>query len=188
MEFSIANDRLVGARMVESPNQNSRPENLDIDLLVIHNISLPPGEYGSSCIDQFFCNDLDTESHPFFKEIAELQVSAHLLIDRRGRLTQYVPFSKSAWHAGESQHCGRDSCNDFSIGIELEGSDFEKFTDSQYSSLATVSHLLLEAYPKMSVDNIVGHSDIAPTRKTDPGPFFEWLRFMDSLIACTDKI
>ncbi len=181
MEFSIANDILVGARLLESPNQSARPVNVDIDLLVIHNISLPPGKFGSACIDQLFCNQLETDSHPFFKEIAHLRVSSHLLIDREGRLTQYVPFNNRAWHAGESSFCGRDNCNDFSIGIELEGTDFEKFTDSQYNRLTSVTNLLLETYSGMSVENIVGHSDIAPGRKTDPGPFFDWDRYKKSL-------
>jgi N-acetyl-anhydromuramoyl-L-alanine amidase len=181
MQFSIANDILIGAQFLESPNQNARPKNSDIELLVIHNISLPPGEFGASAIKQFFCNDLDCESHAFYREIADLKVSSHLLIDRQGELTQFVPFSKRAWHAGESLYCGRSNCNDFSIGIELEGTDFESFTDSQYASLRLVSNLLLEAYPKMSIDKIVGHSDIAPGRKTDPGPCFDWDRYKRSL-------
>lgn len=182
MELLIDNDILVGARLLESPNQNARPDNVDVDLLVIHNISLPPGEYGTLCIDQFFCNQLEADSHPFFKEIADLRVSAHLLIDRQGRLTQYVPFNNRAWHAGESLFCGRDNCNDFSIGIELEGSDCELFSDSQYNSLTSVTRLLLETYLSMSIEKIVGHSDIAPGRKTDPGPFFDWSRYKESLI------
>ena len=181
MELSIANDILVGAQLLESPNQNARPDNTDIELLVIHNISLPPGEFGTSAIKQFFCNELDCESHPFYEEIAGLKVSAHLLIDREGRLTQFVPFRNRAWHAGESLFCERSNCNDFSIGIELEGTDFEPFTDSQYTSLASVTKLLLNTYPRMSGDKIVGHSDIAPNRKTDPGPFFDWARYKQSL-------
>lgn len=188
MELSIANGILIGARQLESPNQNARPDNSKIDLLVIHNISLPPQEYGSSCIDQFFCNRLEVDSHPFFREIAHLRVSAHLLIDRKGQLTQYVPFGRRAWHAGESAFCGRDNCNDFSIGIELEGSDFEEFTVNQYESLAVVTDLLLENYPGLKIENIVGHSDISPGRKTDPGPFFEWERYRNSLRrGCVNK-
>ncbi len=183
MQFSIANDILVGARLLDSPNQNARPDNVDIDLLVIHNISLPPGEYGSSCVDRFFCNRLEAKAHPFFEEIAELRVSAHLLINREGQLTQYVPFNNRAWHAGESLFCGRENCNDFSIGIELEGSDFEKFTDSQYRSLSSVTRVLLQTYSSMSVENIVGHCDIAPGRKTDPGPQFDWDRYKKSLVG-----
>lgn len=183
MELAIANDILIGAQILESPNQNARPESTDIELLVIHNISLPPGEYGSSAIKQFFCNELDCETHPFYREIEGLQVSAHLLIDREGGLTQFVPFSNRAWHAGESVFCDRDNCNDYSIGIELEGTDFESFTDSQYTSLANVTKLLLSTYPSMSSDKIVGHSDIAPGRKTDPGPCFDWDRYRQSLSA-----
>ncbi len=186
MQFSIANGILLGARLLDSPNQNARPHNVAIDLLVIHSISLPPGEYGSCCIDQFFCNRLEAKAHPFFEEIAELRVSAHLLINREGQLSQYVSFNNRAWHAGESLFCGRNNCNDFSIGIELEGSDFEKFTDSQYSSLSSVTRLLLRTYPGMRVENIVGHSDIAPGRKTDPGPQFDWDRYKKSLLGVTN--
>tara|TARA_B110000858_G_scaffold179560_1_gene216339 strand:- start:15648 stop:16199 length:552 start_codon:yes stop_codon:yes gene_type:complete len=181
MELSIAKDILIGAQILESPNQNARMDSTDIELLVIHNISLPPGEFGTSAIKQFFCNELDCESHPFYREITGLKVSAHLLIDREGRLTQFVPFSNRAWHAGESLFCERSDCNEYSIGIELEGTDFEPFTDSQYTSLANVTKLLLSTYPKMSRDKIVGHSDIAPTRKTDPGPCFDWARYKQSL-------
>ena len=183
MELSIANGILIGAQILESPNQNARPDRTDIELLVIHNISLPPGEFGTSAIKQFFCNELDSESHPFYSEIADLKVSAHLLIDREGQLTQFVPFSNRAWHAGESLFCQRSNCNDFSIGIELEGTDFESFTDSQYISLANVTKLLLGTYSKISKDKIVGHSDIAPGRKTDPGPCFDWSRYKKSLPA-----
>jgi len=181
MKLAIVNDILIGAQIEESPNQNARPGSTDIELLVIHNISLPPGEFGTSAIKQFFCNKLDNESHPFYREIAGLKVSAHLVIDRGGRLTQFVPFSNRAWHAGESLFSERSNCNDYSIGIELVGTDFEPFTDSQYSSLANVTNLLLKAYPKMSRDKIVGHSDIAPGRKTDPGPCFDWGRYKESL-------
>lgn len=181
MEFAIADGILIGAQLDQSPNQDARPENTDIELLVIHNISLPPGEYGSSAIRQFFLNELDSDSHPFFSEIADLRVSAHLLIDRAGKITQFVPFGNRAWHAGESQYCGRSKCNDYSIGIELEGTDFEAFTESQYASLERVTKLLLSVYPGMSKDKIVGHSDIAPNRKTDPGPCFDWDRYRRSL-------
>jgi len=183
MALSITNDILVGADIIESPNQNARPDNTDIELLVIHNIRLPPGEFGSLAIRQFFCNELDCNSHPFYEEIAGLHVSAHLLIDREGAITQFVPFSNRAWHAGESEFCGRGNCNDYSIGIEMEGTDFEPFTESQYLSLAEVTKLLLTAYPAMSADKIVGHSDIAPGRKTDPGPHFDWGRYRQSLTS-----
>jgi N-acetyl-anhydromuramoyl-L-alanine amidase len=181
MKFSIANNLLSGARLLESPNQSERPADTEIDLLVIHNISLPPGEYGNRCIDQLFCNQLDAESHPFFEEIADLKVSSHLLIDRQGGVTQYVPFDRKAWHAGESVYSGRSNCNDFSIGIELEGSDFEAFAEAQYDSLILITNLLLEVYPCLILDRIVGHSDIAAGRKTDPGPFFNWAKVKSAL-------
>lgn len=181
MIFSIANNILSEARWLESPNQSERPADTEIDLLVIHNISLPPGEYGTPCVDQLFCNRLDPNEHEFFAQIADLKVSSHLLIDRQGGVTQYVPFNKKAWHAGESEHGGRINCNDFSIGIELEGSDFEPFTDEQYRSLTGVSNLLLQLYPCLNLDRIVGHSDIAPGRKTDPGPFFDWAKYKSTL-------
>lgn len=181
MKFSIANNILKGARLLESPNQSERTAGTEIDLLVIHNISLPPGEYGNTCIDQLFCNQLDSQAHPFFKEIAGLKVSSHLLIDRLGGVTQYVPFDRKAWHAGESVYCDRPACNDFSIGIELEGSDFEAFTESQYQALSQVTNLLLKLYPCLNLDRIVGHSDIAPGRKTDPGPFFDWAKYKSTL-------
>jgi N-acetyl-anhydromuramoyl-L-alanine amidase len=181
MEFSIANNFLLGAQLLESPNQDARPLGCDIDLLVIHNISLPPGEFGSQAIQQFFCNQLDCSLHPFYDEIAELRVSAHLLIDREGLISQFVAFDKRAWHAGESMFGGRDKCNDYSIGIELEGTDFESFTDSQYTSLIAVTKLLLNTYPCIGNDRIVGHSEIAPARKTDPGPCFDWARYRQSL-------
>ena len=177
MSLSITNDILVGADFLESPNQDARPDDVDISLLVIHNISLPPGEFGATSIKQFFLNELDTESHPFYAEIASLRVSAHLLIDRAGDVTQFVPFDRRAWHAGESLFGDRERCNDFSIGIELEGTDYDEFTDSQYASLARVTRALLARYREIGVDRIVGHNDIAPNRKTDPGPCFDWTRY-----------
>lgn len=164
-----------------SPNQSERSDSSGIDLLVIHNISLPPGQYDTGCIDQLFCNSLDPDSHPFFVEIADLKVSAHLLIDRNGGVTQYVPFDRKAWHAGQSVFQGRDNCNDYSIGIELEGTDFEDFTEPQYESLADVVKVLRQEYPKLTWDRIVGHSDIAPGRKTDPGPHFAWLKLKQAV-------
>ncbi|PCJ24481.1 MAG: 1,6-anhydro-N-acetylmuramyl-L-alanine amidase AmpD [SAR86 cluster bacterium] len=177
MVFSISNNILWGAHQLESPNQSHRPDDSEIDMLVIHNISLPPGEYGTDCVSQLFCNKLNPDSHPAFKEIADLRVSAHLLISRNGRVVQYVPFNKKAWHAGESIFCGKSNCNEFSIGIELEGTDFEIFTDDQYETLIDITQLLLNDFPCLSLDRIVGHSDIAPGRKTDPGPFFDWARY-----------
>ena len=164
---------LTGVRSVPSPNCDSRPENTEIDLLVIHGISLPPKEYGGDFIDQLFTNNLDANAHPYFAEIHELRVSSHLLIDRKGNVTQYVPFIKRAWHAGESSFNGRKLCNDFAIGIELEGCDEETYCDDQYVTLAIITDLICQRWQKITKDRIVGHSDIAPGRKTDPGPAFD---------------
>ena len=177
--LSIAEHTLIGARQLPSPNQSERGGGQAIDLLVLHNISLPPGRFGRDCvehIDRLFCNGLDPAAHPYFAEIADLRVSAHLLIDRDGGLTQYVPFHRKAWHAGESEYGGRQDCNEFSIGIELEGSDQTPFTDVQYEQLGQVIRLLLAAYPDLHPERIVGHSEVAPGRKTDPGPRFDWRR------------
>lgn len=181
MEFSIDNHLLSGARQRHSPNQSERPPTQDIDLLIIHNISLPPGEFGTECVDELFCNRLQADAHPYFAQIAGLQVSAHLFIDRHGVVTQYVPFDKKAWHAGESRFAGRTNCNDYSIGIELEGTDTEPFAEAQYEALVAVSAALLQHYPHLILDRIVGHSDVAPGRKTDPGPCFEWRRYKTAL-------
>ena len=170
------------ARQVNSPNFDERPENTPIDLLVIHNISLPPSQFGGPWIDNLFTNCLDPQAHPYFKEIHEMKVSAHVLIRRDGEIVQYVPFHKRAWHAGQSNYCGRDRCNNFSIGIELEGSDDKPFEQCQYEQLAVLIKTLTETYPDISTDHLVGHSDIAPARKTDPGPHFDWQK-LRSLIA-----
>ncbi len=172
-------DYLENARQLPSPNCSDRPPGEGVSLLVIHNISLPPGEYGGGHVDELFCNTLDPQAHPYFAGIAHLRVSAHLLIDRQGRLTQYVPFSRKAWHAGQSCHGGRENCNDFSIGIELEGTDHEPFTPAQYDALVTVTQTLFQRFPALSPQTIVGHSDIAPGRKTDPGPHFDWAHFLE---------
>ncbi len=177
MQFEIENHLLSNVQYVPSPNQSDRPPGTDIDLLVIHNISLPPGEFGTDCVEQLFCNTLDCSTHPFFESLVDLKVSSHLLIDRLGTVTQFVPFHRKAWHAGESQYEDRSNCNDFSIGIEMEGTDEEAFTDEQYSQLASVSRTIIEAYPALTREHIVGHSDIAPGRKTDPGPHFDWQRY-----------
>lgn len=169
---------LSGARRVPSPHCNERPAGGDIDLLVIHCISLPPGQYGGSWIDDFFQGHLDTSAHPYFEEIGELKVSAHLLINRTGGVTQYVPFDRRAWHAGQSSFCGREGCNDFSIGIELEGLDTDTYTDAQYHSLARATVAIMRAYPGITPETITGHSDIAPGRKLDPGPGFDWRRYL----------
>ena len=181
-DINKINDGLfAGANYVESPNQSDRVGGSAIDLLIIHNISLPPGQYGTGCVDQLFCNSLDSSAHPFFEEISGLRVSAHLLIDRLGSVTQFVPLFKKAWHAGDSVFEGRASCNDYSVGIELEGTDFEPFTDEQYQALVGVTKLLLQEYPCLNSKRIVGHSDVAPGRKTDPGPYFDWPRFLQGL-------
>jgi AmpD protein len=174
------------ARRVPSPNCDERPEGGDITLMVVHGISLPPGEYGGGWIDDLFCNRLDPAAHPYFRDIAGLQVSSHLLIRRDGEIVQYVPFGKRAWHAGDSCFEGRSACNDFSIGIELEGQDTEAYTDRQYERLAQVMRTLVAAYPGLSMDRVAGHCDIAPGRKTDPGPAFNWSRLRACLAGDDD--
>jgi AmpD protein len=171
----ISNHRLASAAQYPSINYNDRP-NGEISLIVIHNISLPPGEFNNHFIEQFFTNQLDFNAHPYFKTIQDLQVSAHLLIKRDGSIIQFVPFDKRAWHAGESSFNKQDNCNDFSIGIELEGTDNLNYEAVQYQSLKTILKQLKNHYP---VQNIVGHSDIAPGRKTDPGEAFNWDEIKD---------
>ncbi len=178
MNPAIESGWLTAAARCPSPNCNERPDPADVSLLVIHNISLPPGEYGTGCVHQFFCNALDCDAHPYFDEIRGMEVSSHLLIERDGTLTQFVSLDDRAWHAGVSTFCGRENCNDFSIGIELEGCDTEAYTDGQYKSLADVTGDLMHAYPAITRDRITGHSDIAPGRKTDPGPAFDWERYL----------
>lgn len=156
-----------------SPNVDDRPDGMRVELVVIHNISLPPGSYGGGHVHALFTNTLDGGRHPFFAGIADARVSAHLLIERDGRITQFGSFDRRAWHAGSSEFRGRSRCNDFSVGIELEGTDFEPFTDLQYAALNEALAALCAAYP---VRWVCGHSDIACGRKTDPGPFFDWDR------------
>lgn len=165
---------LDAARRVESPNHDARPDPEDISLLVIHNISLPPGEFGGPWIERLFCNRLEADAHPYFREIAHLRVSAHLLIRRDGELIQFVPFTRRAWHAGVSCFGGREACNDYSIGIELEGTDEQPYSGAQYQRLAEVIPVLQAAWPAITPARIVGHCDVAPGRKTDPGPAFDW--------------
>ena len=167
---------LTSAFKVPSPNYDERPDPSDISLIVIHCISLPAGQFGTPYIDQLFCNTLNPDDDPYFKEIYQLTVSAHLLIKRDGRCVQYVPFDKRAWHAGKSNYQGRERCNDFSIGIELEGIETIAYTDEQYDQLKRVIDSLLQHYPTLSKHHITGHSNIAPDRKTDPGPLFDWCR------------
>jgi AmpD protein len=162
------------ARRVVSPNYDERPPGCGLDLIVVHGISLPPGQFGNGWIDRFFCNDLPVEEHPYFATICTITVSAHVLIARDGTLTQYVPFTQRAWHAGQSSYCGRTACNDFSVGIELEGSDEVPYASEQYVALATLIAALRQSFPSLRTAEVVGHSDISPGRKTDPGPAFDW--------------
>ena len=169
---------LSGMRRVVSPNHDARPAHTHIELLVIHNISLPPNEYGGNAIERFFTNVLDHSEHPYYEQLRDIRVSSHFLVRRDGQIIQFVSCNKRAWHAGVSSWRGRSRCNDFSIGIELEGSDFEDFTEPQYTSLARLTRRLKSAYP---IRDIAGHSDIAPGRKTDPGPFFDWKKYLAQL-------
>ncbi len=165
---------LAPAAQCPSPNCDERPAGAEVDLIVIHCISLPPGEYGGSHIDAFFCNRLAPEAHAYFREIQDLKVSAHVLIRRDGSVTQFVSFNQRAWHAGESYHSGRERCNDFSVGIELEGTDTSPFESAQYAALRSLITALRTSYPSLMQADVVGHSDIAPGRKTDPGRCFDW--------------
>jgi AmpD protein len=167
---------LAGARRVDTPNADARPAGFRPELIVLHGISLPPGEYGGPWIDRLFENALPPDGHPYFATIQQLRVSSHVLIDRTGALTQYVPFHQRAWHAGQSYWRGRGNCNDFSIGIELEGTDEEPYDPRQYAALVPLIVALQQAYPGLAEGWIAGHSDIAPGRKTDPGPAFDWER------------
>jgi len=174
MDIDITSGLLKEARQQPSANCDVRPDERDISLIVIHGISLPPGKFGDDYIDQLFCNQLDPDEHPYFKEIAELHVSSHLLIRRDGEIVQYVPFHKRAWHAGVSCFQERESCNDYSIGIEMEGEDETPYTSIQYQVLSETIKTLVSAYPLLNVQTIAGHCDIAPGRKTDPGTAFDW--------------
>ena len=174
---------LADAEIRLSPNRDPRPEGCEIDLLVIHNISLPPGEFGGPWIDDLFLNRLDPTRHPYFEAIKDLRVSAHLLIRRDGELIQYVPLEQRAWHAGVSNYCGREGCNDFSIGIELEGTDDVAYTDVQYRTLIRATREIMRRYPAVTSNRIAGHAEIAPARKTDPGPAFDWPYYQSRLEA-----
>ena len=167
---------LGGVRRVASANCNPRPAGTLPELIVVHGISLPPGQFGSGDIEALFTNRLDPTAHPYFAEVAHLEVSAHFLIRRTGEVVQFVSADERAWHAGVSSWCGREHCNDFSIGIELEGTDDAQYEDPQYEALAALISVLRNHYPSIRSDAIVGHSDIAPGRKTDPGPAFGWQR------------
>jgi len=177
VELDVKKQWIRNVRRIQSPNCDKRPDNTGISLIVIHGISLPPGQYGGKYIDQLFTNTLNPDQHPYFREIEHLRVSSHLLINRSGALTQYVPFNLRAWHAGVSEFQGCRDCNDFSIGIELEGCDAEPYEPIQYQKLATVVKSLIAQWPLINRDRIAGHSDIAPGRKTDPGSGFNWEYF-----------
>ena len=181
MRVDPASHTMVGVRYIPSPNFDERPAGIPISLILLHNISLPPKEFGGVYIDQLFMNQLNPNEHPYFAEIADQKVSSHILIRRSGELVQFVPFHKRAWHAGESNYKGKPRVNDFSIGIELEGADDIPYEAKQYMVLATLVDSLRIAYPSLTKEGIVGHSDVAPGRKTDPGLAFEWKKFHDLL-------
>lgn len=160
-----------GVRHIPSPNFDARPEGIQVDLIVIHNISLPPGQFGGDGIIELFTNQLNPDEHPYYRDIYQMRVSSHFLIRRDGEVIQFISCNDRAWHAGISQWKGRERCNDFSIGIEIEGTDYQAFESQQYDAAAKLSQLLYRHYAIM---NVTGHSNIAPERKTDPGPFFDW--------------
>lgn len=172
---------LEGVRHCPSPNFGARPAGTPISLLVVHNISLPPGQFGGDAIERFFCNRLDGGGHPYFQQICEMKVSAHVLVRRDGECVQFVSFLDRAWHAGRSSFQGEEECNDFSIGIELEGADDIPYEPEQYRTLAGVAGALMQRWPRITLERIAGHSDIAPGRKTDPGPAFSWPVFFETL-------
>lgn len=182
-----ASGLIQGVRQVPSPNCDDRPPGTDIDLIVVHGISLPPGEFGGPWIDALFTNTLNPNAHPYFRDLQSMRVSAHLLIRRDGALVQYVPFHRRAWHAGVSRFQGRERCNDFSIGIELEGTDDLPYEDVQYRELARMVQNLMKVYPLIGPRRIVGHSAVAPGRKTDPGPAFDWGRLYRLLDATLEN-
>lgn len=167
---------LQQARHVASPNHDERPPGCAPELIIVHGISLPPDEYGGPWIDRLFMNSLPSEAHPYFASIAHMKVSSHVLVRRDGEIVQYVPFHLRAWHAGASTYCGRERCNDFSIGVELEGSDEVPYEPIQYRQLTEIILALCKAYPSLSLERVAGHSQVAPGRKTDPGEAFDWTR------------
>lgn len=181
MKIDPKHGLLDEATLLPSPNQDERPADTEPELIVIHCISLPPGEFGGPHIDELFTNCLEPDAHPYFAEITDMRVSAHLLVRRDGDITQYVPFNARAWHAGESSYCGRDACNDFSIGIELEGCEDRPYSDLQYEQLAKIISALVDCYDGLNRDRITGHCDISPGRKLDPGDAFDWDR-LDQLL------
>jgi AmpD protein len=180
-QIDASSGLVVGARAAISPNHDSRPTGAMIETLVIHSISLPPDQYGGPGVEQLFANKLDPDAHPYYREIAGLKVSAHLFVRRNGELIQFVPLHMRAWHAGESFCEGRTRVNDFSVGIELEGTDTDAFTDAQYARLVSVTRALMRTYPAITPRRIYAHSDIAPGRKTDPGAGFDWGRYLKTI-------
>lgn len=173
----IIDGKLNTARDVITHHFDERSDPTDISLLVIHNISLPPNQFGGPFIEQLFTGQLNPHADPYFEQIYQMRVSAHCLVRRDGEVIQFVPFDKRAWHAGKSSFQGREKCNDFSIGIELEGADHIPYTEEQYESLVSVSSLIMQTYPQINLSRVVGHQDIAPFRKTDPGVSFDWSKF-----------
>ena len=185
LKLDVGTGRVTPARFVQSPNCDPRPRSVEIDVLVIHAISLPPRCYGGNYIEQYFTNQLAIEADPYFPEIQQLKVSAHFLIKRSGELLQFVPTHLRAWHAGSSNFEGREQVNDFSLGIELEGCDEEAFESVQYDVLSNLCRCLMHCYPLIRPDHIVGHSDVSPGRKTDPGPCFDWRRLQRKIEKTT---
>ena len=177
----IEDHLLKSAKQIQSPNYSERLNEDDINLIVIHSISLPPGKYNNSYIEDFFCNKLSVNENKYFESISDLKVSSHILIKRDGKIIQFVPFNKKAWHAGESVFKGRLNCNEFSIGIELEGCEEDDFTQNQYKNLVNICLTLFKYYPEITRQNVVGHSEIAPGRKTDPGKNFNWEYLRENL-------
>lgn len=179
--MEIRDHRLVGVRQCPSPNFDARPDGAAIELVVVHGISLPPGRFGAEDVEALFCNRLDVACRPEYADLDGVRVSSHLLVHRTGACVQFVPFDMRAWHAGVSSWRGRERCNDFSVGIELEGTDETAYTDAQYGVLAAVIGSLRRAYGRIEADAVVGHVHVAPGRKTDPGPAFDWARLGGAL-------
>lgn len=177
MKLDLRTGRVEPARFAPSPNHDARPKGSKVEALILHCISLPPGGYGGRHVERFFQNRLDPSEHPYFRTIAGMQVSAHFFVRRGGALVQFVPTHRRAWHAGVSRCLGRERANDFTVGIELEGTDDTPFTDVQYRTLRRLTRALFAAYPALNARRLFGHSEIAPGRKTDPGPHFDWDRY-----------
>ena len=177
MHIDLVTGLLQGVRYAASPNWDERPVAMRPEVLIIHAISLPPGEFGGPYVEQLFLNHIDPQGHPSFEGLQDLKVSAHVFLRRDGEIIQFVPLHGRAWHAGESLVEGRTRVNDFSIGIELEGDDDTAFEEIQYQVLAQLTHVIQQAYPEITAERLYGHSDIAPERKTDPGPFFDWVHY-----------